>query len=191
MRSSKTIDEIGHRYGRLTVVEYVGLNKQNRAVWLCKCDCGNFTKVAGKYLRNGDTTSCGCRYKETLNEFAGREVSIHGGSKDNCYTLWRSMKKRCAHPTGMNKCYENIFVCEEWEHDYPAFRDWAYSHGFKDTRDKKFSERLSIDRIDPSKGYSPDNCRFITVSENTRRANISRYHGNAEGRLNTPVTTTD
>jgi hypothetical protein len=72
MRSSKTIDEIGHRYGRLTVVEYVGLNKQNRAVWLCKCDCGNFTKVAGKYLRNGDTTSCGCRYKETLNEFVGR-----------------------------------------------------------------------------------------------------------------------
>lgn len=175
------ISEIGNRYGRLVVVDFVGMSKDHRAVWLCKCDCGNMTKVKGRYLRSGDTTSCGCRWKETLAEFAGYpDPQIHGGSKDNLYTLWRSMKKRCKNPTRSNACYRGIKVCKEWEYDYGAFRDWALANGYVDMRTEPFKARLSIDRIDPFGDYSPENCRFITVSENSTRANIARYHGNTE-----------
>ena len=186
-------DETGNKYGRLTVIKYEGINKQGRAVWLCKCSCGNTTTVVGKYLRNGDTTSCGCRWKETLNEFvdnnSGVKWKTHGVSKhprkrrrekNNCYTLWRSIKKRCNNPVGSNKCYQNITICDEWKHDFKRFQQWCIDNGYKDMRDKPFKDRLSIDRIDSMKGYSPDNCRFITVSENSRRANIHRYHGNTE-----------
>lgn len=57
--SDKRINEIGNRYGRLVVLADAGA-KDGRASWLCQCDCGNQIVVKGKYLRNGDTKSCGC-----------------------------------------------------------------------------------------------------------------------------------
>lgn len=39
----------------------IGRKKSSvRAVWHCKCDCGNECDVVGKFLKNGDVTSCGC-----------------------------------------------------------------------------------------------------------------------------------
>ena len=48
-------------------------------------------------------------------------------------------------------------MCEEWQDDVFAFRNWSLANGYSDD--------LSIDRIDPNKGYSPDNCRWATVKE--------------------------
>lgn len=56
----KLIDETGHRYGALTVIE-VTKDKNNRTAWRCICDCGNYTIVRGPDLRKGNITSCGCR----------------------------------------------------------------------------------------------------------------------------------
>lgn len=49
-------------------------------------------------------------------------------------------------------------MCDEWRNDRQSFIDWCVSHGH--------SEGLQIDRIDNDKGYSPDNCRFVTPAEN-------------------------
>lgn len=57
--SDKIINEVGNRYGRLVVLEKVE-SINGRAAWKCQCDCGNTVIVKGKYLRNGDTKSCGC-----------------------------------------------------------------------------------------------------------------------------------
>ena len=59
----KLINEIGNTYGYLTVIEQAP-SKNNRAMWKCKCKCGNETVVQGKLLRSGHTTSCGCKKKE-------------------------------------------------------------------------------------------------------------------------------
>lgn len=61
---AKLIDETGKRYGYLTVIQRAENTKDGRAVWLCKCDCGNEVKVLGKHLRSGNTKSCGCYKKE-------------------------------------------------------------------------------------------------------------------------------
>jgi hypothetical protein len=45
--------------------------------------------------------------------------------------------------------------------------------GYVDARGRG-AEDLSIDRIDPAKGYLLDNIRVITVSENSRRAAVRR-----------------
>lgn len=53
-------DITGQRFGRLVVLQRAGSDKNQKATFLCKCDCGNTVVVAGKYLRNGATKSCGC-----------------------------------------------------------------------------------------------------------------------------------
>lgn len=57
----KVINEIGHQYGYLTVIERGKNTPQDQAQWICKCsNCGSFTTVRGEDLRNGHTQSCGC-----------------------------------------------------------------------------------------------------------------------------------
>lgn len=56
---------------------------------------------------------------------------------------------------------KNIKVCPEWS-DYIPFRDWALKNNYNDT--------LTIDRIDSDKDYTAENCRWITLEENSKRA---------------------
>jgi len=58
-------NEIGNRYGKLIVVLRSG-SKYGKALWLCKCDCGNETVVSGVDLRLGITKSCGCYRSDVL-----------------------------------------------------------------------------------------------------------------------------
>ena len=159
-------DLVGQRFGRLTAVEFVGVAK-NGARWKCVCDCGLTVIATSGNLRNGNTKSCGCLRREMVRSL-GQSNKAHGESHDNrtrLYTIWCGMRQRCNNPNReAYKLYggKGVKVCDEWN-DYPAFKEWAESHGYADD--------LSIDRIDPSKGYSPDNCRWITQSENTARAN--------------------
>lgn len=80
------------------------------------------------------------------------------------YNVWREMKKRCNNPNSTNYKYyggRGIKVCSEWGHSSDAFIKWAYLHGYDD--------KLEIDRIDPDGDYEPDNCQWVTKSENLRR----------------------
>ena len=62
----KKINEIGNVYGRLTVIEEAGKNKENRTLWLCQCECGNKKIIPGTNLRKGTTKSCGCLSKDVF-----------------------------------------------------------------------------------------------------------------------------
>lgn len=66
---SKFDDKTGRRYGRLTVIERVFIEK-GRTNWLCKCDCGNTCIVRAGNLAAGSTKSCGCMQKERARAFA-------------------------------------------------------------------------------------------------------------------------
>lgn len=77
--SNKSV-QIGNKYGKLTVINYLGLRKQksrdkNESWYLCKCECGNKKEIRGNDLVTGGVISCGCissvgeaRIKELLNE---------------------------------------------------------------------------------------------------------------------------
>lgn len=56
----KNNDIAGKKFGKLTAVKRAGTDKNRRALWLCKCDCGNDFIAAAIDLRAGRVKSCGC-----------------------------------------------------------------------------------------------------------------------------------
>lgn len=91
-------------------------------------------------------------------------------SKTRLHRIWGGMISRCLHDIR----YSHIKYHPDWE-SYDHFRDWAYKNGYyEQDKDTPRSEQLSIDRIDPKKDYCPQNCRWITVSENSKHVTKGR-----------------
>lgn len=55
---------------------------------------------------------------------------------------------------------KGIKVCEEWLNNPLSFEKWALENGYQDD--------LSIDRLDETKNYCPENCWWIPMKENSR-----------------------
>ena len=75
------------------------------------------------------------------------------------YSTWKDMLHRCNNPNRNSYQHyggRNIKVCPEWEQDFYQF--------VADMGDKPTPQH-SLDRINNDQGYSPDNCRWATTSE--------------------------
>ena len=85
------IDMTGKKFGRLTAIKRMGLNKFRQILWLCKCDCGKSKAILGQHLRTGATKSCGCFNKESPKNMLspGR-----GNMRDLIYIYRTGAKKR-------------------------------------------------------------------------------------------------
>lgn len=59
---------IGLRFGKLTVLEFVGKDKHRQSLFSCQCDCGNMVVVNGNKLKSNHTNSCGCYQKECARQ---------------------------------------------------------------------------------------------------------------------------
>lgn len=171
-------DLTGRRFGRLVVLSMCPHVAGEDVRWNCRCDCGAELSVSGHSLRRGRTKSCGCYQRERAAAL-GKSSALHGGKGTRLYELWKGVRARCNNPN--HKSYSTyggsgIKMCHEWD-DFTAFRDWAYENGYVDNAEK-FS--CTLDRIDRTKGYSPDNCRWVDMkvqSRNTRRNVVVEYQG--------------
>lgn len=154
-------DLTNQRFGKLLVLYYNG-----KAKWLCQCDCGNQTIVRSDYLKSGHTQSCGCIHKK------------YGGKvrTDRLYRLYRGIIQRTTilRKNKHNHTYieKGIVMCDEWRNDFNKFKKWALENGYDYSKN---ANEQTIDRIDNGKGYSPENCRFVSRKENNQ--NISKKRG--------------
>lgn len=62
-----------------------------------------------------------------------------------------------------------IFVCTEWRSGFDAFYEWALSNGYE------VGLSLQLDRINNDGPYSPDNCRWVSPTENARNKRNTRF----------------
>ena len=79
--------------------------------------------------------------------------------------IFRGMKARCYDLNDKNfKWYgaKGIVICDEWLKNPISFEEWSLENGYADN--------LTIDRIKEEKNYCPENCRWITLEDNSRRA---------------------
>lgn len=60
-QNRKFNDLTNKRFGKLVAIKPTDKRQSKSIVWLCKCDCGNYTEVLQFNLTKGKTTSCGCR----------------------------------------------------------------------------------------------------------------------------------
>lgn len=70
------MEEIGRRYGMLTVVSKVRKDNHNTWVYLCQCDCGNQKEINVNRLHSGHTKSCGCLKNKIRDPMHLRHLSI-------------------------------------------------------------------------------------------------------------------
>ena len=94
--------------------------------------------------------------------------ATHGMRNTSEYVIWAGMKKRCLNPK--NKDYarygaKGITICKEWVDSFEQF--------YKDMGNKP--EGFSIERIDNTKGYFPENCKWADRSTQQRNKSNSLW----------------
>ena len=159
---------IGEVHGIYTIIDMLN-EKDKYGHWIYKCvcnECGfekfsHYGAISGKYkatkcthLRaNGEYITYGYKWN---NERIGK---IFQGMFSRCYDI-------------NDKSYrwygeKGIGICKEWRESPKLFEIWAINNGYDD--------HLTIDRIESDKDYCPENCQWITLSENARRAGMVNW----------------
>lgn len=159
--SNQTIKDM-QRYNKLTVVEtvYVKTNDgRTRKRFKCICDCGNEAIIDNCKVQSGRIKECPKCALESRKKHGF--TSMHGNHP--LYTMYVNMMGRChreSHPEYRLYGARGIKVSADWFENPKAFCEWCLVNGYQ--------KGLHIDRRDNDKGYSADNCRFVTPLVNQR-----------------------
>lgn len=151
-------DLIGKKYGMLTVVRFIGINKAGTR-WLLKCECGNeIIRFTSSFKRKRHKHSCGCVSKNPGKKNAGFIRMF------NDYSL--SAKHR-GHTFKLNKTQFKVLITNIC----------YYCGALPSPRYKKWVAHIllanGIDRIDNNKGYSEKNCVTCCSKCNRAKHNMS------------------
>lgn len=80
------------------------------------------------------------------------------GKRDRLYRIWANMRTRATNPNNKHYAHKKLEIDENWKLNFSSFCKWSLANGYGDN--------LEIDRIDNTKGYYPENCRWVSHQEN-------------------------
>lgn len=108
-----------------------------------------------------------CKHTNLAGQYSTEKAKVVWKNK-RIYHIYQGMIQRCYNSN--DKDFNNyggkgIKICDEWLRNPVTFELWSLNHKYKDN--------LTIDRIDSNKDYCPENCQWITLGENSRRANAN------------------
>lgn len=123
----------------------------------------------GHALYKGKCSLCGKVFEARINTFKNAvSCSIHphflvGWKIKRIRNIFKAMKKRCYDKNdNAYRWYgeKGIKICQEWLENPLLFEKWALENGYEDG--------LTIDRLDETKDYCPENCHWIPMVDNSR-----------------------
>ena len=144
------------RYGYKHIVKY-------------RCDCGNEKNISYADVRTGHTKSCGCLARDMTIKRSYKHGHTTGNKLSPTWGSWSSMIDRCyTKSTTKYASYggSGITVCDRWR-EKDGFSNFLADMGER-------PDGCTLDRIDGSKGYYPDNCRWATplMQANNQKSNV-------------------
>ena len=167
----RTDDYYGKIFGRLTVFEITHVNKHYQKKYRCVCECGTEKEVYRQHLnRDNGTLSCGCLHKEKARE-VGKQSKKYDESHHFVVAYYNMIQR--ANDMEYSGYTENFNWAYEDFRDsmYEAYRKHVEEHGEKNT---------TLDRIDGTKGYYKENCRWLTrqlQNYNLKTTTFIEYNG--------------
>ena len=158
-------------FSRLLVVKIHHKDKSYNKYWECQCACGLQTVVREDKLKQGKIKSCGCLAAERV-----QALQCIAQEEDRVYTKssYMSMIQRCTNPNLKSfAAYggRGITVCDRWVNGDGIRNGWTCF--FEDMGPRPRNK--TIDRLDNSKGYSPDNCRWATWHEQSVNRSTTKF----------------
>lgn len=149
---------IGKKIDKLTVINKHSKNEWGNSIWNCRCDCGNYLKLATHLIRTGRITSCGCRPMNHI-VFNDRKFVI----LRHLYSHIKHSKNNHNHTdvidfeTFEKLSYSNCFYCGCLPHRKHIDKGSKYSKS--KIKHKAYIYTNGIDRINSSEGYGVGNVR--------------------------------
>lgn len=150
-------------YFKTNKLEFLGftepkirINGAKRIMGLFRCECGNEKIYDYSAVKNSYTKQC----FKCARISASEKMKKHNLIEHTLYRKWQDMKKRCYNQKVDR--YKNygalgIKVCDEWKNNFLNFYNWSITNGW--------SEGLTIEREDNYKNYCPENCKYVTHTE--------------------------
>jgi hypothetical protein len=155
---------IGETHGIYTIVDMLDKRASDgHLIYKSICtQCGRikFSSYSGISSKSKLVTEC------KHNRVHG-EAIIYG-------TIWNNKRLRKIFANMVGRCYnpndedyrwygeKGVGIYGQWLSNPSEFEKWAISNGYTDN--------LTIDRIEADKDYCPENCRWIPLEDNSRRA---------------------
>jgi len=150
-QSHNRLNLMGQRFGRLIAKKFAGIEARRReSLWECLCDCGNIVVKCAGDLRSGNTKSCGCYHKiRTRQLFSIPDEDIR---VNRVFYDYRKRAKNKGLKFELTKNQFAIFMDALCYYCGAEPSNSFVQHG------RQLLAYQGIDRLDNSKGYTPENC---------------------------------
>lgn len=154
------IDYSGQRFHQLLVVKFSHI-KNKKTYWCCRCDCGKEVTYRIDWLTHGGYKSCGC--------------IRHHMRRSRFYNIWSGIVTRCFNPK-MDRYADyggrGLTLAKRWV-DFKNFRDDMLD-SYVNHVSLFGSHDTTIERVNNDKGYSKQNCMWVTRKQQARNKRTSR-----------------
>lgn len=156
-----------HKKGELilgTRLKYVLETEQivpgiRRAIF--DCQCGNYFITEVRRVVNKTTKSCGCLRRETTTRLKTKHGHNTKGNMSGTYRAYVSMKCRVS----CREHYKNVEICDRW------LGENGFLNFLEDMGERPPFPNNTLERLENSRGYCKENCRWASQAEQTRNTN--------------------